>query len=120
MGQEKGGTLTGLLLLLLALIGGLVPSADLTAPAQARAQAMVEQGTMNHALSTYPAGYCGVGELLARGGDATTPAGVLAAWRGSPPHAFVLDTLRADRAGVGRAVGDDGTTIWVLALARTC
>ncbi len=88
--------------------------------AQARADDMVEQDYFAHDLGAYPVPGCALGEVIAKSSDGVDAEVILNAWQESGSHAYVLDGLRADRFGVGIARGDDGTTIWVVAVARSC
>jgi uncharacterized protein YkwD len=56
-----------------------------------------------------------LGEALAQGGPAFTPADAVRAWMGSPPHRRLLLSRRFTHAGAGAA----GATVRVLHLAST-
>lgn len=92
----------------------------LFAYAQARADDMAEQNYLRHNLGAYPVPACAIGEVLAKGSEGVTAEAVVGAWQQSPSHAYVLNDLRADRVGVGVAQADDGSVVWVVAVARTC
>ncbi len=107
-----------MLLLLSAL--GLNWDLPLFAHAQVRADDMAEQGYFRHNLGAYPGVYCAKGEVIARSTSGVSSGAIMDAWQGSESHAYVLNELRADRFGVGIARATDGTTIWVVTVARSC
>ncbi len=107
-----------MLLLLSAL--GLTFDLPLFSYAQVRADDMVAQDYFRHDLGAYPGSYCAKGELMAKSTATVDAEAVMNAWQDSESHAYVLNELRMDRVGIGIARAEDGTTIWVVALARSC
>ncbi len=113
-----GQLIIAMFLLLSAL--GFNPDLALFAQAQVRADEIAEQGYLRHDLGAYQGQYCAIGEVLAKGSERMNARAAMSAWQHSEPHAYVLNELRADRVGVGVAQGDDGSIVWVVAVARNC
>ena len=113
-----GQLIIAMFLLLSAL--GFNPDLALFSQAQFRADDMAERDYFKHDLSAYPGPHCAIGEVLAKSSEGVGAEVIVSAWQNSESHAYVLNEIRAARVGTGVAGADDGTTIWVVAVARNC